>query len=164
VGLPPAAVKVAELAPAATVTEPGTVNAELLLLRATAVAAETAPLSVTAQAEEPPAFTDVGLQVTEVNVMEGAAAVMVPPALATAAELPLNMAPIGEVTPMELLVRVGAVVTETTATVPFAIVLEFIPQARHVYTPAPALQLRDLPAVVDAAPAATEMFWMSEAE
>jgi hypothetical protein len=67
-------VKVAELAPAVTVTEPGTVNAELLLLRVTAEAAEAAPLSVTAQAEEPPAFTDVGLQVSEVNVMGAAAA------------------------------------------------------------------------------------------
>jgi hypothetical protein len=74
VGLPPAAVKVAELAPAATVTEPGTLNAVLPLPRAMAVAAEVAPLRVTAQAEELPAFTDVGLQATEVNVMGATAA------------------------------------------------------------------------------------------
>jgi hypothetical protein len=74
VGLPPTAVKLAELEPTLMVTEPGTVKAALLLPSKTEVAAVAFALKATVQEEEPPAPIEVGLQVTEVSVTATAAA------------------------------------------------------------------------------------------
>jgi hypothetical protein len=64
-GLPPTAEKAIEEVPAATVTEPGTVKAELLLARATGVEAAAFPVRVTAQVLETPADRVAGLQFNE---------------------------------------------------------------------------------------------------
>jgi hypothetical protein len=60
-------------------------------------------------------------------------------------------------TPIEVLLTPDAMVKFTTATVPFPIVVAFIPVTRQVYLPELAAQERLLPALVEAAPAVAEM-------
>ena len=59
--------KVADAAPGATVTLPGTVTAALLLESVTAVFPEAAVLSVTVQFEVAPLATVAGVQLSEVT-------------------------------------------------------------------------------------------------
>src|SRR5579871_289741 len=81
--------------------------------------------------------------------------VMVPPAPATVTELPFPKAPITLLIGMESSVFTleGFSVAVTTATTPLPIAVAFIPLARHITEPVPALQLSVLPAAVSADPA-----------
>jgi hypothetical protein len=60
-------------------------------------------------------------------------------------------------TPIEVVVAPAAIVRFTTATVPLEMVAALMPQPQQVYTPEPGTQLNDLPALVAAAPAITDM-------
>ena len=108
-------------------TEAGTVRAALLLARETAVAAEAAALSVTAQEEEPAAATVVGAQISEERETATGVAVTVPPEAVIVSAAPLAVALIGLVIPTVALVNADVVVIETTAATPFAIVLALSP-------------------------------------
>jgi len=76
--LPAVAINVAELAPAGTVTDDGTVSRVLLSDKATAVFAEAIWLTPTVHVVDAPEVTDPGLQLIEVTV-SGTTTVMVPP-------------------------------------------------------------------------------------
>ena len=77
--VPAVALNVAVLAPEATVTEAGTVNAAKLLDNPTAMAAFAAPVSVTLQVLVPPEATVAGLHCRLESDGAGAGAVMVMP-------------------------------------------------------------------------------------
>jgi len=101
-----------------------------------------------------------GLHDTELTVREGGGAtypVMVPPLWVVTMALPAAEAAYVVVTPIAVLVTPLAIVTLTTATGPFGMMLPFIPVAKHVYEPVPAVQLKLFPAPVAADPAVAEM-------
>ncbi len=78
---PAVAEKLPEVAPAATVTEAGTENAELLELvsETTEPPVGAAEVSVTVHADVPPALTVTGLHPSDVGVTVAAVTVIVPP-------------------------------------------------------------------------------------
>lgn len=93
---------------------------------------------------------------------------IVPPVPETLSEVPLAKAPIVLLIGIEsrLLLLVGESVAVTTATTPLPIVLAFMPLARQITDPVPALQLIVLPAPVRAGPAVVlrEMMSLGEYE
>jgi len=147
-------VKLAVVAPAATVTDAGTVRA-VLLLSETATAAPpvgAACAKVTVQVELAPGAIDAG---EHVSVETPGIRLIVPPLPVTFANVPsgrtLSTLLIG--TDTELPLR-GFNATATTATTPLPIGVAFVPLARHVTAPLPELQVRVFPAAVSAGPAA----------
>jgi hypothetical protein len=135
-GIAPAvAVNVAVVAAAATVTDEGTVSSRLLLEMATAVPpAGAAPLNVTVQFAVPEPARLTGRHATEVRTIGGdpPPPVTTPPVGESVMALPdaedARLLP----TPITVLVTPEAIVRFTTATVPFDIMLAFMPEARQV--------------------------------
>jgi hypothetical protein len=151
------AVKFAVVAPAATVTDAGTVNAVLLSDKFTELPPVGAAFDkVTVHAAVPPEVTVVGehcnpetLGVEETNVTTL-------PVPERPMKLPSDKAPMTLVIGSEMeLLLVEVSVTVNTATTPLAISLLFIPLARQVTEPLVGVQLSDLPAAVRTDPAAT---------
>ncbi|HUI58056.1 MAG TPA: hypothetical protein VLY04_23945 [Bryobacteraceae bacterium] len=138
VKVPVVALKVAEVAPAATVTDAGTVNAVLLLDNATALPpAGAAWFSVTVQVLEALGPTLAGLHAKPVTCTGDAPPVTVPPVADIVIPVPEGDDPILPLAPIAVLVAPVAIVRLTTATVPFGMIVAFMPEARHVYEPEP---------------------------
>ena len=124
--VPAVALKVVAVEPEGTVTEPGTVSSELLLESETeSPPAPAARFSVTVQSELADDVSEVGLH--ERVLMVAGVAVIVPPVAVSPMKRPLVSTPIALVTPTGTLVADDDTVTATTATTPFAIVVEFWP-------------------------------------
>lgn len=127
-------VKFAEEAPAATVTDAGTLRAALLSARETTVPPEGAAwLRRTVQVDVPGALTEAGPQVNPVRVVVVTVATVIVP-LVPAAVIPLPVAEAAPrfVSPIVLVVLVEDSVTFTTATTPLAILFEFSAVSRQV--------------------------------
>ena len=151
---PAVAVNVPVVAPEATVTDAGTVNAPLLLDSETVTPAPPAGrVSVAVHEDVPGAFTEVGLQARVLRVA-GTGTAIVPPA-----PLRLRAAPAGDaatvlVTPMGIVPDADAdSVTLTTAAGPFKMDVAFVPATMHVYEPVADAQVMVLPAAVADEPA-----------
>jgi hypothetical protein len=145
-------VKVAVVEPAATETEAGTLRLVELDDRFTVAPVE--PLTVTVQVAEVPADTDRRLHVRPVAVKGAAAPLTAPLEELTVRPLPAAEAAIPLITPMVAPVLPERV-TETVATIPFAMAFVFGPDAMQIYAvPLPA-QLTALPAEANAGPVAT---------
>jgi hypothetical protein len=151
--VPAAPVKFAVVAPDATVTEAGTVNAALFEASATNdPPAGAACANVTVQVEVAPGATLVGEHANTEIVW---AVVIVPPVPAIVAHVPSGNAAIVLLTgseTTELLVELN--VAEIVATIPLPIAVPFSPLTTQVTEPPAGLQLRFLPADVSAGPAA----------
>jgi hypothetical protein len=164
VQLPAVAVKVAEVEPAGTVTEAATGSIVLLLDRDTAVPPlGAACASVTVQVDLAPEVRLVGEHCNEdkagsqfvtVTAPEVADMVSVDP---FAMVDPFGNAATGLLTAMGTVAALvaGERVTVTVATTQLPIVESFIPSVRHVTEPLTEWQVRVLPAVASAGPAAT---------
>jgi hypothetical protein len=122
---PAVAENVTDAAPDSAITDPGTVRAELLLDREIVVALAGTGLKNTVQVDTCDVFNDPGLQVSPVTC--GIRAVTVAPVPVMGRDVPLAEAPSVPVTPIAVLIVVGASVTVTTATTPFCMTLEFSP-------------------------------------
>jgi len=158
--VPAVAVKVADVAAAATVTEAGTGKATLLLLSATvAPPAGAPPFRVTVQVEVPALFREVGRQDTEATVGEVAPPVTVPPVAVSRIPVPAGEDATLLLTPIAVVLRPVAMVRFIRATGPFEMMLVFIPEATQVYVPEPAKQFIVLlaAAAVRDEPGAAEM-------
>jgi hypothetical protein len=131
---PAVAVNVAVIAAWGTVTDDGTVSKALLLEVATTTPpAGAAPLNVTVQVAEPEAARLVGRHAKEVRTVGGGPPpVTTPPVDESVIALPeledARLLP----SPIAVLVTPEAMVRFTTASVPFDIVLAFMPEARQV--------------------------------
>ena len=153
VTVPAVAVKVPVVAPAATVTDAGTVSAALFPDSVTAAPLAAACDSVTVHVVLPLEEIELGEHCSAVTVGD---TLMVPPVPATPAKVPSGIVPI------VLLIAIGATalppvagsVAVTTATTPLPIAALFIPVARHVSDPTPGTQERLSPAAVNDEPAA----------
>jgi len=163
--VPAVTVNVAVVAFAATVTDVGVVKSELLSESVTTVPpVGAAELNITVHVLVPLELSVVGVQDTETS--DGAVVVepiIVPPVVETDIALPAADAAVLLPTAIEVELTPDAIVTFTDATTPFAMVLAFIPDARHVYVPDPPMQVIVLPALVSAAPAVAEIAITSEA-
>src|SRR5271169_1813337 len=128
------ALKVAEVAAAATVTDAGTVRVELVLVRVTvAPPAGAAPLRVTVQVEVPELFKVAGRQARDLTVGKSAAPpVTVPPVAERKMAFPPGNDAVLLLTPITVVVTPAAMVRFTTATVPFEMMPAFIPEATQV--------------------------------
>ncbi len=125
------AVNVAEVVPAATVTDAGTDSSPVLLERATvAPPADANWFSETVQVDKPPPLSDVGLH--EIPVNTGNGTVMLPPVPVTEIGLPGAVEANIFVSPTEVLSAEVVIVTVICATTPLCIKLSFIPANRHV--------------------------------
>ena len=138
------AVKVAVVAPAATVTEGGTARAELLSDTLTSVPPLGAACDkVTVQVTFPGGVSELGVHVRLVSVGDACHpwTVMVPPLPETATALPSARDPIVPLTEMRTdpLLVAEASVAVTTATTPLPITVEFIPVAKQTIDPVPVL-------------------------
>jgi len=152
------ALKVAEVAAAATVTEAGTVRVVLVLVRVTMPPPVGAAwVRVTVQVELPELLRVAGRQAKEATPGKTAPPVTVPPVEKTKMAFPPGEASALLLTPMGVVVKPAAMVRFTTARAPFEMIPAFIAEASQVYTPETPLQLNVLPAAVRAAPALTEM-------
>lgn len=154
--VPAVTLKVADVAAAATVTDPGTVRTELVLVSATlAPPAGAAPLKVTVQVELAPVPKLVGEHCNADTVGRAACTVIVPLVPVTAKAVPFDADPIklpsvrGTDGPLP-----AESATVTTATTPLPIPFAFMPEATHIAEPLAVLQLRVFPAAVKAGPAA----------
>ena len=142
------------VAPAATVTEAGTVSAVVLLSeRLTTVPPLGAVVeSVTVQVDVDP---DVTLAGAQLSAEIGESTLIVPPVPETLREVSFAKTPItlliGKLS--RLSGPVGESVAEITATTPLPMALVLTPVARHVIAPTLVTQLSILPAVVSAGPA-----------
>ena len=139
-----AALKLAVVAPAATVTEGGTARAGLLSDTPTTVPPLGAACDkVTVQVTFPGGVSELGVHVRPVSVGDACHpwTVMVPPLPETATALPSPKDPI--VLPTEMgtdpLLVAEASVAVTTATTPLPITVEFIPVAKQIVDPVPVL-------------------------
>ena len=159
--LPVVALKLAVLAPAATVTEAGTVKAAMLLERVMiAPPVGAAPLRVTVQAEVELEPKEVGEQVKlEIVPVAGAKTEIEPPVPEIAVPIPVGDDPAVPVMVRGATVPLAAVpsVTVAVATVPLPITVAFMPLATQVTDPLAAPQDTVLPAAVRAGPAAKLM-------
>lgn len=131
---PAVVVKVADVLPAATVTEDWTVSAAALLASATAAPAGGAgALSEAVHVDDPPALRDAGAQLSALRVVGGGdACVTIPPTPPVVSEFPPGSAPDEFVTLIAALATPAAIVTLTTATTPFCIAMAFMPASRQV--------------------------------
>jgi len=151
------AVKVADAAAAATMTDAGTLRIASVLVRVTvAPPAGAAPLSLTVQVELPELLKVAGRQDREVTVGH-APPVTVPPVVESGMASPAAEDATLLLTPIAVVAAPTAMVRFTTAAVPLEMVPAFIPEATQVYVPEPAAQLNVLLAAVRAAPELTEM-------
>ena len=126
---------VAVVAAAATVTDGGTVSRRLLLEMATTVPpAGAAPLNVTVQLAVPELARLVGRHAREVRATVGGGPppVMTPPVGESVIALPEPEDPRVLLSPIVVLVTPEAIVRFTTATVPFDMMLAFMPETRQV--------------------------------
>ena len=139
------ALKVFEVAAAATVTDAGTVRRALLSDSVTTTPpAGAGAVRVTVQRLEALGPRVVGLQASAEISAEGAT-VMIPPVADKGMAPPAAAAPKVLMTPIEIEPALGASATVTTATLPFGIRLALRPAATQVYEFAPATQLMLLP-------------------
>ena len=150
--------KLAVVKPATTVTEDGVVKEGLLADSVTtALPGGAAADNVTVHVEVEPEVTVAGEHCRPAMLTAGDRTVIVPPFPVTAIPVPLGSAPrepfteIGTVEPL----AADPNPTVTVATVPLLIAVTFMPIAKHVSVPVPALHVRLLPAPVKAGPAAT---------
>jgi hypothetical protein len=153
--LPTVAVKVAVVAPEATVTEAGTLTAALLLESDTTAPPLGAACDiVTVHVDVLPELTVAGLQPTLLRlVVEPPLTAILPPV--PVAEMPVPLAAPAEtlVTPMFTVPdAVPERVTLTTATTPFPIAVWLRAETKQVSEPLLFEQVSDLDAAVDAAP------------
>jgi len=156
--VPAVTVNVAVVAFAATVTDDGVVNNELLSDSVTVVPpVGAAELSVTVQDALPALLSVVGEQANEVSDGVTVVPVIVPPVAASDKAVPDGDAPMPLLMAIDVELTPVGIVTFTDATTPLAMMLEFKPDARHVYVPVPLTQVSVLPALVRAAPAVAEM-------
>jgi hypothetical protein len=130
------ALKVADVAPAATVTDAGTESVELVLVNVTvAPPAGAAWVRVTVQVEAPELFSVAGRQDREWTVGKTLPPVTVPPVAKSTMPLPepedAALLPI----PIAVVVRPAAMTRFTTPTTPFEMVLAFIAEAAQVNVP-----------------------------
>jgi hypothetical protein len=145
-------VKVAAVAAAATVTEVGTVNVELLFVSVIAApAVGAAAESVTVQVELLEPLMLLGLHETELTFGR-ALPVTVPPVVERETALPFGREATPLATPIAVELAPAARVRFRVATVPFAMMAEFKAYTTHVTVPVPLLHVRDLPAAVAAEP------------
>src|SRR5579872_3901094 len=151
------AVKVEILAPEATVTDPGTVRAALLLESDTAVAPETACVIVTVHVDVAPEPRLDGLQDKLLRLGEmDPPTVILPPVPAEETLVPFGAAADTFVTPMFTVPdALPDSVRFTTATTPFAIAFWLSPESTQVVEPLTLAQLTVFDAAVAAAPADT---------
>lgn len=153
--VPAVAVKVAVVAPEATVTEAGTLTAALLLESdTTAPPVGAACVIVTVQVDVLPELTVAGLQPTLLRlVVEPPLTAILPPVPVAEMAAPLAAPAETLVTPMFTVPdAVPDRVTFTTATTPFAIVVWLRAAMTQVSEPLLFEQVSDLDAAVDAAP------------
>ena len=156
--VPAVAVKVADVDPAATVTDDGTVNAALLLDIVTAALVVAAVDRVTVQPLDAPELTFAGEHCSPAT--SGTLTLwtlMTPPTPVTIWAFPSPVDAKGPVIEMGTLDPPvdGAMTTVMVATTPLLMVPASIPLARQVTDPATELQLKVLPAAVKLGPAAT---------
>jgi hypothetical protein len=152
------ALKVAEVAAAATVTDAGAVSVALVFVRVTrAPPAGAACVRVTVQVELLELFKEAGKQPREATPGKTEPPVTIPPVAKSAMPLPAGEDPALLLIPMAVVVSPAAMVRLTTAMAPFEMIPAFIAEASQVYAPETPLQLKVLPAAVRAAPAVTEM-------
>jgi hypothetical protein len=154
--VPAVAVKVAVVAPLATVSEAGTDRAALLSESVTAAPPDAAACDkVTVQVEVPPDVTVAGAHWTPLTFVTAPITLIVPPVPAIFALLPSGRAPtiLLIAIPSAVAVLVEESVAETTAITPLGIVVVLGPIARQVSEPVPDTQLSALPAApLSAAP------------
>jgi hypothetical protein len=151
------ALKVAEDAAGATVTDAGTVRFELVSIRVTiAPEAGAGPLSVTVQVELLKGFRVAGRQDREVTAGNAATTETVPLAAKSGMPVPAGEDAVLLITTIGTVFRPAAIVRFTTATTPFEMIPVFIAEATQVYVPGAPLQVNVLPAAVRAAPELTE--------
>jgi hypothetical protein len=130
------ALKVAEAAPAETVTDAGTVRVELVSIRVTiAPPVGAGPFRLTVQVEAPKGFRVAGRQDREATVGKAPTTVTVPPVAKSTLPFPAGedaeLLPI----PIAVVVRAAPMVRFTTATTPFEMMPVFMAQATQVYVP-----------------------------
>lgn len=134
--VPAVAVKLAELAPAATFTEAGTDSAPVLLERFTVVPpAGAAGFTETVHVDELPLVNDVGPQASPVTVGSWPVVeeiVIVPPVPLTEIGSPAAVVATRWLSPTAVLCAVVVIVMVTAATIPLAIGVPFIPDSRQV--------------------------------
>lgn len=125
---------VAVAAAAATVIDGGTVSRRLLLERATAVPPTgAAPLNVTVQLAVPEPARLAGRHAREVRTIGGGPPpATTPPVGDSVIALPAPDAPRVLLSPIVVLVKPEAIVRFTTATVPFDMMLAFMPETTQV--------------------------------
>src|SRR5208283_1217094 len=154
--VPAVAVKLADVAPDATVTDAGTESALVLLERPTVTPPAGAGwLSEAAQVDEAPPVSDVGLHESPVNAgveAGGDERLTVPPVPVTKSRPPEEVVASGPLSPIGVVTAEVVIVTVITAAIPFCIGDSFIPDSRHVSDPALEKQLMVLPAAVALAP------------
>lgn len=127
------ALKVPVVAPAATVTDAGTVGVELLSLFVTvAPPADAAAVKVTVQVEVAEFPDEFGEQVSDETMGRVVPPVTVPAVVTMGSAFPAAEDAKLFVTPIGVLMAPAAMVKFTTATVPFAMVPELRPDARQV--------------------------------
>jgi hypothetical protein len=146
-----AATKVPLVEPEGIVSEAGTVTFAELELKPMVPPPD--PARIRVQVLDAPGARVPGVQTMELIGLTAPATLTVPPVAVTAVESPAAAAP------TELVIVSGASLlperaTETVATTPSEMVLEFIPHATHVYELAPLTQDRVLPAETSAGPPA----------
>jgi hypothetical protein len=152
------ALKVADVAPAATVTDPGAERVALVLVRATAAPpVGAAPVNFTVQVELLKLCRVAGWHDREATVGKTLPPVTIPPLVKSTMPSPADEEAALLVTPMEVLVTPAAMVRFTTPTTPFEMMAEFIAEATQANVPAPPKQFNDLPAAVIAGPEFTEI-------
>ncbi len=157
--VPVVTVKFTVVAPAATVTDPGTVSAALVpdrLTSAPPVGAAADSVTVHVDVDVEPKLVGAHCRLETVG-RELCVTVIAPPVPETLLRLPSDKTPITLLNGKEsrLLLLVEEVVAETTATTPLAMMLVFMPVARQVSDPLAELQFSVLPAAVNTGPATT---------
>jgi hypothetical protein len=151
------ALKVADVAAAATVTDAGTVRVALVLVSATLAPPVGADLvRITVQVELLLLFRVVGRHDREETVGQ-APPVTVPPVPESRMAFPVDDDARVLLTAMAVEVTPAPMVRFTTATVPFEMMPAFIPEATQVYVPEAAEQVNVLPAAMTAGPELEEM-------
>jgi hypothetical protein len=157
--LPAVAVKVVEMALAGTDTEEAGTGRRLLLLANPTAAPPlgTAWFNATVHVVFPPLFSVAGLHDKDESCDVADAAVTTPPVAVTAIACPEGDDATLLVTPIGVLFAPLAIVRFTTATMPFAIVVAFVPVATQVYVPLPVEQSTILLPLTAAGPALAEI-------